>query len=47
VLKLDFEKAYDKVNWNLLFTCLKARGFSEIWCKWIKQVVVGGLSVLK
>ena len=23
VLKLDFEKVYDKVNWNLLFDCLK------------------------
>jgi hypothetical protein len=24
ILKLNFEKAYDKVNWTLLFTCLKA-----------------------
>ena len=39
VLKLDFEKAYDKVNWTLLFTCLKARvlvrhgvnGSSKLW----------------
>ena len=27
VLKLDFEKTYDKVNWNFLFHCLKIRGF--------------------
>ena len=27
VLKLDFEKAYDKVNWSFLFQCLSARGF--------------------
>jgi hypothetical protein len=32
ILKLDFEKAYDKVNWSLLFTCLKVRGFSDKWC---------------
>ena len=29
VLKLDFEKAYDKVNWNFLFDALKLWGFSE------------------
>lgn len=46
-LKLDFKKAYDKVNWNLQFTCLKARGFNEIWCKWIMQVVAGGTVSVK
>jgi len=42
VLKLDFEKAYDKVKWNFLFECLSARGFSSTWCQWIEKVVVGG-----
>jgi hypothetical protein len=46
ILKLDFEKAYDKVKWNFLFECLAARGFSEKWCGWLKQVVTGGLLVL-
>jgi hypothetical protein len=32
VLKLDLEKAYDKVSWGFLMTCLRARGFSEKWC---------------
>ena len=45
VLKLDFEKAYDKVNWGFMIDCLKLRGFSERWCSWIHQVVTGGLSV--
>ena len=27
ILKLDFEKAYDKVNWNFLFDCLLHWGF--------------------
>jgi len=42
VLKLDFEKAYDKVNWSFLFDCLKMWGFNETWCLWISKVVTGG-----
>jgi hypothetical protein len=29
ILKLDFEKAYDKVNWEFLFLCLQNRGFLQ------------------
>jgi hypothetical protein len=39
VLKLDFEKAYDKLNWDFLFECLKQRGFCAKWCEWIKLVM--------
>ena len=41
ILKLDFEKAYDKVSWRFLLECLAARGFCSKWCKWIEQVVTG------
>jgi len=30
IFKIDFEKAYDKVNWNFLQQTMK--GFSQIWC---------------
>jgi hypothetical protein len=33
ILKLDFEKEYDKLNWSFLFDCLKYRGFGEKWCE--------------
>lgn len=46
-LKLDFEKAYDKVDWNCLFDCLKYRGFNSTWCDWIKKVVTGGTICVK
>lgn len=42
ILKLDFEKAYDKVNWTLLFDYMKMRGFDIKWINWIHQVVTGG-----
>jgi hypothetical protein len=28
VLKVDFEKAYDKMNWNFLFTWIEQRGLT-------------------
>jgi hypothetical protein len=47
ILKLDFEKACDKVNWNFLQQALRMKGFSDIWCKWIDQVVSGGSVAVK
>jgi hypothetical protein len=42
VLKLDFEKAYDKVNWDFLIQCHKVRGFSDHWCSgYIKFYIIG------
>jgi hypothetical protein len=39
ILKLDFEKAYGKVNWNCLQQVLRMRGFPRLWCQWIEKVV--------
>lgn len=47
ILKLDFEKAYDKVNWGFLMKCLKQRGFDEKWCKWIWEVMSSGTLSVK
>ena len=41
VLKLDFEKAYDKVNWEFLQQTLRMKYFSAQWCKWIDCIVRG------
>ena len=42
VLKLDFEKAYDKVKWSFLFQTLRMKGFSAKWCSWVESFVKGG-----
>jgi hypothetical protein len=42
ILKLDYEKAYDRVSWSFLFEVLLSRGFSPVWINWIKALVVGG-----
>ncbi|CAL5388524.1 unnamed protein product [Camellia sinensis] len=35
ILKLDFEKAYDSVNWEFLLSMMKNLGFGEKWVGWI------------
>lgn len=44
LLKIDFEKAYDKVNWDFLLELLKARGFSLRWIGWINACLRTGVS---
>lgn len=39
VLKLDYEKAYDRVCWDFLFEVLESRGFSPVWVGWIRSGV--------
>jgi hypothetical protein len=42
ILKLDYEKAYDRVNLDFLFETLKLRGFGEKWLGWIRSIAFGG-----
>ncbi|CAA7053634.1 unnamed protein product [Microthlaspi erraticum] len=41
LLKLDLEKAYDRVRWDFLEDSLRAAGFSETWITWVMQCVSG------
>jgi hypothetical protein len=45
VLKLDYEKAYDRVTWSFLEKMLISRGFGEKWVKWVMKIVKGGISL--
>ena len=38
LLFLDFEKAFDSLNWNFIDKCLQKFGFGENFCRWIKII---------
>lgn len=42
VLKLDYEKAYDIINWEFLDEMLASRGFDLVWRTWVKNILVNG-----
>jgi hypothetical protein len=47
IFKVDFEKAYDKVNWSFLQQILRLKGFSPLWCQWVQQFVSRGSVAVK
>lgn len=48
ILKVDFEKAYDSVEWSFLVYMMERVGMSPKWIAWIKARVCGGrMSILK
>jgi ribosomal protein L21E len=41
IFKVDFEKAYDKINWSFVQQTLRMKGFSPKWRKWIQSFMEG------
>ena len=39
ILKLDYEKAYDRVSWDFLFEVQKTRKFSTTGINWMELLV--------
>lgn len=44
ILKLDFEKAFDKLKHNAIIDILKHKGFGPRWLMWIEIIMSSGTS---
>jgi hypothetical protein len=47
VLKLDFDKAFDKVNWDFLLDSQRAMGFGDFWCNKVEKILQNGTVSVK
>ncbi|XP_021991187.1 uncharacterized protein LOC110887939 [Helianthus annuus] len=39
LFKLDFEKAYDNVNWGFVESVMTQMGFPQRWCRWVSGIL--------
>ncbi|KAL6558471.1 hypothetical protein OROMI_018821 [Orobanche minor] len=39
IIKLDMEKAYDRINWNFIIQVMTKFGFSGVWINFIKSCI--------
>jgi hypothetical protein len=44
ILKLDFEKAFDKIEHQAILQILHRKGFGQRWIDWIKNILDSGTS---
>jgi hypothetical protein len=44
ILKLDFKKAFDKLEHQVILQVLRHKGFSEKWVQWINNLLSSGSS---
>jgi len=46
IIKLDFEKAFDKIEHNAIIQVMRAKGFGRKWVQWITNILDSGTSTV-
>jgi retron-type reverse transcriptase len=46
ILKLDFEKVFDRIEHQAIIEVLKHKGFGEKWLKWMTMIMNSGTSAI-
>jgi hypothetical protein len=44
ILKLDFEKAFDKIEHQTMLEIMRHKGFDDLWIKWMESIFTSGTS---
>jgi len=47
LLLLDFEKVFDRIEWNFLFEALAKLGFCPQWIRWVSSLYKSASSAIK
>jgi hypothetical protein len=47
LLLLDFEKTFDRIEWNFLFEALAKLGFCPQWIRWVSSLYRSATSAIK
>ncbi|KAJ0544992.1 putative RNA-directed DNA polymerase transcription factor SBP family [Helianthus annuus] len=42
IFKVDFQKAFDSLNWKFLFKTMEYLGFPDVWLNWVKGCLESG-----
>jgi hypothetical protein len=46
IIKLDFEKAFDKIEHQAMLTLMEAKGFGQRWLGWMQSIFSSGTSAV-
>jgi hypothetical protein len=46
ILKLDFEKAFDKIEHEVIIRIMRQKGFPRKWVEWVQGILKSGTSVV-
>lgn len=46
IIKLDFEKAFDKIEHQAMLTLMETKGFGQKWLAWMEDIFSSGTSAV-